>query len=419
MIRLHVVLFGFTGAASLPPALRRALVAVAPDAGLSAGLSDLPRDEGVETAFLLCADADASVPDAPLALPGPMTLVSPPLGADAQAAWVRAGALAWAALDGIDGPDALASLLAHAQARHDHEQALRTELVQLRTQLEERKWVDKAKGLLMLARGMDEDAAFGLLRRTSMDANMKLGEVSRSVVDAAQWAEAINRAGLLRMLSQRLARLSAQALAGVEVAGHRDARRAAVERGRENLAFLGGLGLADEAATALAAAQAAWQALEEAHKPRVTRGSLVATDAAAEAVLRSAEHLTAALEVASGRRLLSLLNLCGRQRMLVERIAKDALLGLALSPGQATILVLTATAFEKALGELAAAPLSSPEIRQQIASAQDEWLRLARALNGLNTPQGRVTLVRATETLVELFDTLAGHYERSVQVIMS
>jgi len=42
-----------------------------------------------------------------------------------------------------------------------------------------------------------------------MHANLKLGDIARSVVDAAQWAEAINRSGQLRMLSQRLARLAA------------------------------------------------------------------------------------------------------------------------------------------------------------------------------------------------------------------
>ena len=48
-----------------------------------------------------------------------------------------------------------------------------------------------------------------------MHANLRLGEVSRSVVEAAQWAQALKRAGQLRMLSQRNVRLAKQSLAGV------------------------------------------------------------------------------------------------------------------------------------------------------------------------------------------------------------
>ena len=80
------------------------------------------------------------------------------MASDQQEALVRCGVHAWAALDRTD-EDGLRSLLVRARARFERETLLRSELVQLRTRMDERKSVDKAKGLLMLARGMGEDEA--------------------------------------------------------------------------------------------------------------------------------------------------------------------------------------------------------------------------------------------------------------------
>ncbi|MEJ8853244.1 ANTAR domain-containing protein [Variovorax robiniae] len=343
----------------------------------------------------------------------PLSLLSPPMNEAMHASLVDVGIHAWGDVDKTEEFE-LAALQAQARARCRREAALRLELVQLRTQLDERKWVDRAKGLLMLGRGISEEEAFALLRRTSMHANLRLGEVSRSVVNAVQWAEAINRAGQLRMLSQRLARLAAQALAAVDTRS-RGQRRQCAERVQDNLAFLAGLELGDEAAADLERTRAAWQSLSAAWTARITREAMAAIDAAAEALLASAEALTASLERASGRHALKIIGLCGRQRMLSERLAKEALLG---QPG-APQMIATANEFESALLELENAPLTSPEIRELLANARDEWLRFARGVQGADTPQGRMMLVQSAEALVSTFDQLAARYEHSVQVIMS
>ncbi|HUD33721.1 MAG TPA: ANTAR domain-containing protein, partial [Variovorax sp.] len=132
-------------------------------------------------------------------MPWPVAVLGPPLDAAAHEALVDAGVHAWADVGTVDAP-VLRALADRARARWRRERALRSELVQLRTRMDERKWVDKAKGLLMLARGMGEDEAFALLRSTAMHANLRLGEVSRAVIDAARWAGSVNRAGQLRML---------------------------------------------------------------------------------------------------------------------------------------------------------------------------------------------------------------------------
>jgi response regulator NasT len=63
---------------------------------------------------------------------------------------------------------------------------LRTELDDTRRQLADRKVIDRAKGILMKQRGVSEDQAYELLRRTAMDANLKMAQVAQSVITAAE-----------------------------------------------------------------------------------------------------------------------------------------------------------------------------------------------------------------------------------------
>jgi two-component system, response regulator / RNA-binding antiterminator len=62
---------------------------------------------------------------------------------------------------------------------------LREELERARGALEERKVIDRAKGILMTAKNLTEDAAYGLLRKTAMNENKKIADVAQSVVTAA------------------------------------------------------------------------------------------------------------------------------------------------------------------------------------------------------------------------------------------
>ena len=58
------------------------------------------------------------------------------------------------------------------------------EIVRLRQQLAERKLVDRAKGILMKTRGLDEETAYALLRKSAMDRNLRIGEVAKQLIEA-------------------------------------------------------------------------------------------------------------------------------------------------------------------------------------------------------------------------------------------
>ncbi|MFA5902091.1 MAG: ANTAR domain-containing protein [Hyphomicrobium sp.] len=59
------------------------------------------------------------------------------------------------------------------------------ELEEARSQLESRKLIDKAKGILMSTRKMSEADAYALLRKTAMNQNRKISEIAESLITAA------------------------------------------------------------------------------------------------------------------------------------------------------------------------------------------------------------------------------------------
>ena len=79
-----------------------------------------------------------------------------------------------------------------ALARFQHEQSLRQELAETKTELNElsaamkdRKVIDRAKTLLMERQQMTEPAAYARLRKAAMDKNLKLVEVAQRMLDVA------------------------------------------------------------------------------------------------------------------------------------------------------------------------------------------------------------------------------------------
>jgi response regulator NasT len=79
-----------------------------------------------------------------------------------------------------------------AMARFQHEQLLRqeladtrSELIELSTELKDRKVIDRAKHLLMQRQQLSEDMAYAKLRKTAMDKNLKLVEVAQRMLDVA------------------------------------------------------------------------------------------------------------------------------------------------------------------------------------------------------------------------------------------
>lgn len=63
---------------------------------------------------------------------------------------------------------------------------LQSELDSAKGALEERKVIDRAKGVLMKAKSLTEEQAYALLRKTAMNENKKIVEVAQSVLTTAE-----------------------------------------------------------------------------------------------------------------------------------------------------------------------------------------------------------------------------------------
>ena len=97
---------------------------------------------------------------------------------------IEAGLSAYV-VDGLT-PARVKPVLDAAIARFRVMARMRAELAETKRALEERKVIDRAKGLLMRARGIPEDEAYALLRRTAMDQNRRLADVAEALVTAAR-----------------------------------------------------------------------------------------------------------------------------------------------------------------------------------------------------------------------------------------
>ena len=96
---------------------------------------------------------------------------------------IRSGVAAYV-VDGFD-IDRLRPVVDVAIAHFEEHQALRLELAETSRKLSERKVVEKAKGILMKSRGMDEEAAYGALRKLAMERSQPLAKVAGNLVDMA------------------------------------------------------------------------------------------------------------------------------------------------------------------------------------------------------------------------------------------
>jgi response regulator NasT len=79
----------------------------------------------------------------------------------------------------------LAPILEVALARFAHEEKLRQRLVQVESELADRKLIDRAKRLLMDRRKMSEQEAYATLRKRAMDQGIKVAEVARQLIAMA------------------------------------------------------------------------------------------------------------------------------------------------------------------------------------------------------------------------------------------
>ncbi len=88
----------------------------------------------------------------------------------------------------VDGlkKERLKSILDLCISRFNAFSKLQDELDRAKSALEDRKIIERAKGILMKLKGLTEDEAYVLLRSTAMREKKKIGEIAQSILTASE-----------------------------------------------------------------------------------------------------------------------------------------------------------------------------------------------------------------------------------------
>lgn len=101
-----------------------------------------------------------------------------------SSAAIQAGLSAYV-VGGLSG-ERIRPVLETAIARFRMMNQMQSELEAAKKALEDRKTIDRAKGLLIQAKGISEDEAYQLLRKTAMDQGRRLIDVAKALVTASE-----------------------------------------------------------------------------------------------------------------------------------------------------------------------------------------------------------------------------------------
>lgn len=101
----------------------------------------------------------------------------------ATKAAIEAGVSAYV-VDGLER-HRIRPVLDAAMARFGMFKRMRAELAAAKAALAERKMIDRAKGILMSNRKIDEEEAYALLRKTAMNQGRKVADVAEALVTAS------------------------------------------------------------------------------------------------------------------------------------------------------------------------------------------------------------------------------------------
>jgi len=115
--------------------------------------------------------------------PLPIVIFTEADGNDAIEHAIRAGVSAYV-IDGLS-EQRLLPILRTALARFQKNQSMQKELKQLRSSLADRKTIDRAKGIIMEQLQCSEGQAYTLLRTKAMNQNIKLVDLAKTVINAA------------------------------------------------------------------------------------------------------------------------------------------------------------------------------------------------------------------------------------------
>jgi hypothetical protein len=137
-------------------------------------------------------------------------------------------------------------------------------------------------------------------------------------------------------------------------------------------------------------------------------------------MMAASQAATEAFEKFAKANTAKLVNTAGRQRALSQRLAKNYFLLAAKLESKGTLDEMKADAaeFRLAMVNLAAAPISTPAIRNELALGDSQWLFFDAALQRKPDERGLETVGTTSERLLEVTDRLTGLYDAALKEVL-
>lgn len=229
-------------------------------------------------------------------------------------------------------------------------------------------------------------------------------------------ADAINKAGRQRMLSQRMGKAYLAIAQGVETSLAQqvlDQSMALFDRQLVELKSFAHPGDLRDTYVALEAAWSDYKAALIGSAPSRTGAPAVLAGAAR--VLALAHKGTMQYEALSNKPVGRLVNIAGRQRMLSQRMAKSYLAAVLPvdAPASRQDIAVARREFMTAVDVLRSAPEATTKIKEQLALGDAQWVLFDHAL-GKTAPAGALKPLAdvfvASENLLEVMDRVTGLY---------
>jgi len=240
--------------------------------------------------------------------------------------------------------------------------------------------------------------------------------VGPAVAAIANLNEAINKAGRMRMLSQRMAKAYCQAGQSILAEQSRRILDLSMKLYQEHLDELKAFAPSEDIKATYAELETIWRRYRQLLSGTPTLDNARLITKINEDALRVAHLGTTQLELVSTSSVGRLVNIAGRQRMLSQRLAKFYMfqrwgIGAAGMDGEAET---ARREFLSALDALERAPENTAKIRGELELARMQWVFFDQALRQQKTgdkdPTYAANVATTSERILEVMDRVTNLY---------
>lgn len=245
----------------------------------------------------------------------------------------------------------------------------------------------------------------------------QMGWSSLAQAQVLNMADAINKSGRQRMLSQRLAKSYLQIGMEVDLEHSKKILDTSLASFDRQLVELRAFAPTPEIKATLAETEKIWLGYKQllvGKVPNKADGKILL--GLSEELLRMTDMATTQLEKYAGSSTAQLVNWSGRQRMLSQKMAKyyqAAQWEIATKEG-GNMLEAARKEFVAGLVKLNAAPVNTPKIKEELTLAQQQWVFFDLALKQADDKRrlGATNVATTSERILEIMDRVTGLYQQ-------